>query len=188
MSKKNKHNKLLRAPAITISLLYFSFGMAWINVSDLLVYTFSETPTAEQITQFQTFKGFFFIGITSLLLYALSVRYLNKLSTSSNKQDQLSLELESLYESSSDGIAKVDLEGKIERTNNNFREMTGLQAGDLITDDLKTAENLITKKTILSLKSGTINDHMGSTSNYKVVVSAARDMNYEPLYLLVSVR
>lgn len=187
MSNTRKHNKLFRAPAVTISLLYFSFGMAWINVSDLLVYTFSESPSAEQITQFQTFKGFFFIGITALLLYTLSIRYLNKLSRSELKHDELDLELETVYASTSDGMAKVELDGTISKTNNNFREMTGLQTGNKITDRLKDSGTLLSEDTLISIKNGTINDHMGTTANYKVVVTAARDQNYEPLYLIVSV-
>lgn len=188
MNKHKSHIKLLRTPAITISLLYFSFGMAWINVSDLLVYTFSESPTAEQITQFQTFKGFFFIGITSLLLYILSIRYLNKIAKHQHQTDGVTTELQNIYESTSDGLARIELDGKITRTNNNFREITGLKAKNHITDTIKNTGQLLDSNTLLELRDGTINDHIGTCHNLKVVVSATRDANYEPLYYHVSVR
>lgn len=188
MKKHTAPIKYLRTPALTVSLLYFSFGMAWINVSDLLVYTIAENPTAEQVTQFQTFKGFFFIGITALLLYILSIRYLNQIATIQSTNTQLGTELDGIYESVSDGVAKTDLTGAIIRSNKTFRDMTGLNTGSLISTPIKNSEPLIADSTIKDLTDGSINDHMGNAAGYFVCVNAVRDANYEPLYFIVTIR
>lgn len=188
MKQYKPSNKFLRTPALTVSLLYFSFGMAWINVSDLLVYTISENPTAEQVTQFQTFKGFFFIGITALLLYVLSIKYLNQIASSKEVNHKIDSELDGIYENVSDGLAKVDITGKIVRANRTFREMTNLATNDNISSSIKENGPLVDLDTISALNKGSINEYVGNSAGYMVNVAAVRDASYEPLYFIVSIR
>ena len=187
MDRSKKQPKLFNATAFTVCLLYFSFGMVWINMSDLLVYTYSEAPSAAEVTQFQTFKGFFFIGITALLLYILSANYLNKLARSAKSMDTLEQELESAYNSTSDGLAKIELDGTIVRTNKNFTMMTGLEATDNISQTINDNEQIISAETLSALQAGAINDPISTTSSFKVLVSATRDTNFDPLYYVVSI-
>jgi signal transduction histidine kinase len=55
--------------ALKVTLIYFLIGFLWILFSDRLIYKLEETGNA--ITTIQTYKGWFFISVTSLLLYFL---------------------------------------------------------------------------------------------------------------------
>jgi hypothetical protein len=59
-------------PYIKITLVYFIFGSMWIFFSDRLLQVVAEIP--DTLTLLQTFKGWFYIIITSLLLF-LMMRY-----------------------------------------------------------------------------------------------------------------
>ena len=60
------------SPAARVSLFYFIFGIIWILFSDQILALL--IPNPEQISTAQTFKGWFFIGFTALLLYFLLLR------------------------------------------------------------------------------------------------------------------
>ena len=56
-------------PYHKITLIYFVFGLFWIFVSDRILDIFAGSP--ELLSALQTYKGFFFILITSLILFSL---------------------------------------------------------------------------------------------------------------------
>ncbi len=55
--------------ALRVSLIYGLIGAAWIIGSDWLVAVL--VPHADQITHFQTYKGWAFIAVTAALLFAV---------------------------------------------------------------------------------------------------------------------
>jgi diguanylate cyclase (GGDEF)-like protein len=59
--------------AIWISAIYFIFGVVWIYFSDTAVASFASNNY--QLTLMQTYKGWFFISITSILLFLISYRF-----------------------------------------------------------------------------------------------------------------
>lgn len=59
---------------VAIVLIYAAFAAAWILLSDRLVKVLFSDPG--QIIQVSMFKGWFYVGITSLLLYGLLRRWL----------------------------------------------------------------------------------------------------------------
>lgn len=64
--------------AIKITLIYFLIGFLWILFSDKLAQEMN--GSAETITQIQTYKGWFYIFITSLLLFYLIRKEMNERS------------------------------------------------------------------------------------------------------------
>ena len=60
--------------ALFISLLYCLVGILWIYFSDSAVETISLDHN--QVSLLQTYKGFFYIGITTILLYFLFLHFL----------------------------------------------------------------------------------------------------------------
>lgn len=56
-----------------IAIIYFLFGVAWILLSDEILFYFIKD--VEQLTKIQSFKGWTFIVVTSILLYSLVKRY-----------------------------------------------------------------------------------------------------------------
>lgn len=55
--------------AIKVTLIYFLIGFLWILFSDQLIYEIA--ITSDTITTLQTYKGWFFVSVTSILLYFL---------------------------------------------------------------------------------------------------------------------
>lgn len=55
--------------AIKITLIYFSAGFLWILFSDRLLRSIA--GSAESLSHFQTYKGWFFVTITAVLLFLL---------------------------------------------------------------------------------------------------------------------
>ncbi|NBC82366.1 MAG: response regulator [Bacteroidetes bacterium] len=62
--------------AIKIAVIYASVGFVWIYTSDYILYFF--TNDAEKVTQLQTYKGWFYVTGTAILLYLLVLRALTK--------------------------------------------------------------------------------------------------------------
>ncbi len=59
--------------ALQISTFYFIFGMLWIYISDDIAEVLS-FGNLHQLTVLQNFKGWFFIIITTLLLFRASCK------------------------------------------------------------------------------------------------------------------
>ncbi|MBI9033685.1 MAG: response regulator [Bacteroidales bacterium] len=57
------------APAIRIGLIYFVLSFLWIYFSDQLIFSLSPDP--EFLTRIQTYKGWFFITSSAILIYVL---------------------------------------------------------------------------------------------------------------------
>jgi len=55
--------------ALKVTLIYFLIGFLWILFSDQFIYLFSES--SDSLTTMQTYKGWFFVSVTSVLLYFL---------------------------------------------------------------------------------------------------------------------
>lgn len=107
--------------ALQISALYLVFGMFWIYFSDMGIGLF--TNDSHQILLWQTYKGFFFIGVTALLLYLLSYRilhdryveYTQRLEQHKNSELRIEKQealLKGLVDSLPDSIYAKDLEGR----------------------------------------------------------------------------
>ncbi|MHC1770432.1 MAG: sensor histidine kinase [Flexilinea sp.] len=84
---------------IRISLLYLLFGSLWILVSDFILASIFTDPN--KLTSFQTYKGWFFIVISTLLIYTLLKRSLDlqrRLNSTLQEREELlrilNLELE----------------------------------------------------------------------------------------------
>ncbi len=59
--------------AAEITLIYLVIGVLWIFFSDFLLLRFFDTdPNAESISFYQTFKGWFYVLFTALVLYILT--------------------------------------------------------------------------------------------------------------------
>lgn len=64
--------------AIKITLIYFLIGFLWILLSDHLLLGLS--GSADTVTLLQTYKGWFFIGLTSVFLFLLVRKEINSRS------------------------------------------------------------------------------------------------------------
>ncbi len=69
------HDRNTLEGALKIALIYIAFGLLWIYFSDTLVAALGNTH--EDFLRMQTNKGWFFVVVTGVLLYALSYRFLH---------------------------------------------------------------------------------------------------------------
>ncbi len=133
--------------AIWISLLYLIFGALWIYLSDSIVNAIASGN--DQLTLLQTYKGWFFILVTALLLYLLTYQFLHKafieyqhhIEQQNRAQQQLIEKdtlLKTIINSSPDAIFVKDSEGRYVFFNEAAARITGVQVEDAIgnTDEL----------------------------------------------------
>lgn len=71
--------------AIRTTIVYLTFGILWIYFSDLLLLTFFFEKDTETYIQFQTYKGFFYVGFTSILLLILLLNFSKKISATEKR-------------------------------------------------------------------------------------------------------
>src|SRR6476660_427320 len=61
-----------------ISLIYLLIGLLWIHFSDVLLALLIKDPLL--LTQFQTYKGSFYILVTAFLLFLMVRKHMRKLN------------------------------------------------------------------------------------------------------------
>ncbi|MBN7811181.1 PAS domain S-box protein [Algoriphagus sp. H41] len=110
--------------AKVICLTYLVVGIFWILFSDgLAAYFFSDD--IRKLSQFQLLKGFFYVGVTCLMLYYL----IRKMTNSINKRK---MELELLFSNPNLGILKLDATGIFTQVSSNIVAITGYSSQELV--------------------------------------------------------
>ena len=120
-----------KSDVLKIIAIYAIFSCLWIYFSDTALSLFmSDQATLIRIS---VFKGFFFVLITSILLYQLVSRYLleSRQLKETIKKNELLFSL--LSESMRDAFVSVDLTGRILQSNEVYRAMLGYDAEELRT-------------------------------------------------------
>ncbi|MBI4751424.1 MAG: PAS domain S-box protein [Acidobacteria bacterium] len=93
-------------PVLKLVVLYLVIGATWILLSDRLISGLVRDP--ELLSQLQTYKGWFYVSVTALLLGGLTRRYLNQLTLSERELYENRNFLAGIIESALDGIIIVD--------------------------------------------------------------------------------
>lgn len=75
MNNKQASIPITRARILAVVLIYAIFGACWILLSDQVVQLLFKNP--EQIFLVSTLKGWFYVALTSLMLYGLMRRWLH---------------------------------------------------------------------------------------------------------------
>lgn len=165
--------KLKNQYSLYITICYLILGGLWIICSDTLLSTFVEDST--NIIRFQTWKGWFFVSTTGILLYILTYRYESRLSAKINELRQANQDLKLFfYKTSHDmrgpvttitGLSKLlekqNNDTKLDRIINNLQESTknadaiihNLVKLTAIIENNKTDDHVDLKALIHSIKS-----------------------------------
>jgi PAS domain S-box-containing protein len=95
--------------ALNVAFIYFLFSLVYIIYSDKALLSLVQDP--DILTQIQTYKGMFFISISSLLIFFLLRKELRQLeifwkraTLSENKLSETELQYESLLESAPEAV------------------------------------------------------------------------------------
>lgn len=94
---------------LTIIFFYAFFGILWITLSDVLVLKFVED--LEHLDKYQSYKGWFYIGITTLLLYFLMSFFEKKNEKRALIEQKLTRQYESIFKNAREGIFLHELDG-----------------------------------------------------------------------------
>lgn len=79
--------------SLKIALIYLACGLLWIFLSDRILFSVFNY-SSEELTRIQTFKGFFYIGVTALLLYYIVDCFYKKLGNKLEKLEKVNTALE----------------------------------------------------------------------------------------------
>lgn len=116
-------NGILSLRSLKVAGLYAFFGFLWILFSDRLILLISNDP--KDLAHIQTYKGWFFVLVTALLLYVMIRRTLKSLqsieTTLRKSEERLSATLSSI----GDGIISTDERGRIVSLNPVAEVLTG---------------------------------------------------------------
>lgn len=84
--------RLLKLSPGKIALVYLVFGVAWIGTTDTVVATF--TTSMEQFGLIQTFKGWIFVGLSTVLIFGLTAVRTSQINRSQERVRTLTDQLQ----------------------------------------------------------------------------------------------
>src|SRR5271165_3560991 len=84
----------LLSPALRLAVIYAFFGALWILVSDRI--SFYLVPDLQRVERLQTYKGWFFIAVTSVLLWLLAKRFFSQVRAAEEALHRLDRKLQAI--------------------------------------------------------------------------------------------
>src|SRR5271165_2897340 len=84
----------LLSPALRLAVIYAFFGALWILVSDRI--SFYLVPDLQRVERLQTYKGWFFIAVTSVLLWLLAKRFFSQVRAAEEALHRLNRKLQAI--------------------------------------------------------------------------------------------
>ncbi|NIM93048.1 MAG: response regulator [Anaerolineales bacterium] len=120
------------ASALRVALIYALIGVAWIIISDqvLAALNFSQ----EELIALQTIKGWGFVIVSAILIYALLYREIRQIQIAEDAQEESERTLSTMM-ANLPGVAyrrQLDAAWTIEFVSEGCAELTGYEMGDLI--------------------------------------------------------
>lgn len=131
-------------PALKSAVYFFIFGFFWILLSDRFLNSL-ELPGAQE-AEFQTYKGWLFIALTTILIYVLVERRIREILKLKNKLQLNETSLSAILENIGEGIISIDKNNTILYMNSIAEKLTGFSATEAQNKPLDKILNIITSK------------------------------------------
>ncbi len=125
--------KLTRIAA-KIAVIYATFGFLWILLSDKLLLFVIQDP--ETVNRLQTYKGWFYVVVTAILVYVLIDRQLRSQQNSNRRYQRLLRNI-------TDCIYLADSQGNIIDANNATCKKLGYTKNEVLTKSLTDIDSKI---------------------------------------------
>ncbi|MEA3422805.1 MAG: EAL domain-containing protein [Bacillota bacterium] len=112
-----------------IVLIYLIFGLLWITLSDNVLSVMVKDP--DKYEMMQTYKGWFFVVCTAILLYVLTdiaIKNIEKLDNDLGIKDSF---INQMFESNRTAVVLWDVDGTINRINPCFTEIFGYECEEV---------------------------------------------------------
>jgi len=129
MTKKFKVSEQ-SSPALKTAVYFFIFGFFWILLSDRFVHQIAINQEIEN--QMQTYKGWFFISITTLLIFFVVKEQVKVIIKLKNKLSMSEARYKKIAEITNDVVWYTDPEGVILLINNACEKVYGIPAEKMI--------------------------------------------------------
>ena len=100
-------------------LLYLALGVVWVFVGDALLMRWVRDPV--QLTQFQTWKGWSYVLLTSGLAWWM----LRRMGSASKARNAMARELSQIVRHAPAGVARVALDGRFLWANDRLCDLLG---------------------------------------------------------------
>ncbi|MEQ9464663.1 MAG: EAL domain-containing protein [Haliea sp.] len=120
----------VRRATSRLTLTYFTVGAVWILLSDRVLLLLAPNATATGISALQTWKGWLFVLLTSLLLSLLVRRALERQAAIQTALNQVQLDHLQRLARLEVGIYETDPEGQLQYANQAAEQLAGLRRGD----------------------------------------------------------
>lgn len=132
MTKLTNIFKTISTGVVTIGMVYLAFSLSWILFSDALVqWIFSDSNTGT-ITKVQTYKGLFYVVVTTLMLMLLIGNFARKLKLTISQKHDDGYALKKVLDEVGTGIAQLDLDGRFIYANPDCCHYFGLTEDELL--------------------------------------------------------
>jgi two-component system, cell cycle sensor histidine kinase and response regulator CckA len=117
--------------AIRITIVYAILGSLWITFSDKLLITIFDPDTVIEYALLQTFKGWFFILLTSAILFYLIIGNIRKLKKSKELRYQAERRYRTVFENTGTAIAILEDDLTVSLVNGKFSGLSGYNKHDI---------------------------------------------------------
>lgn len=129
-SMKKNLKKIFSDKAFKIAFYYYLFGAIWILASDKIVdYLF---PERDVVVHVQTYKGWFFVAITGLLVYHLIRLELQKIKKAENKLIETQQRFNDVAENAEEWIWEIDAGGTYIYSSSAVTKLLGFLPSEIV--------------------------------------------------------
>jgi len=115
---------------LAIAGIYAAISAAWVALSDRLAVRLTTDSAA--LTAIQTFKGWVFVALTAVMLFALIQRAMNRELAARDALREHQDLFQATFEQAAVGIAHVGLDGRWRMVNQRFCEIVGWPCEQLL--------------------------------------------------------
>jgi len=119
------------AVAVRITIIYAVLGSLWIAFSDRLLISIFQPDTVSEYAFLQTAKGWFFILLTSSILFILIIGNVKKLRKSEDLRYETERKYRTIFENTGTAIVMIEEDMTISLVNEKFVEITGYEKSDV---------------------------------------------------------
>ncbi len=127
--KSRKEPRAPRGPAI-IAFAYLTIGALWILFSDRLVASLAQD--AATLVRLQTYKGWFYVLTTAILLYIMIAAYVRRFRRLQANQRESAARYQTLFDAGPDALFVLDSQGRILDANRASLERYGYTRDELL--------------------------------------------------------
>jgi PAS domain S-box-containing protein len=117
-------------PALKTAVYFFVFGFFWILLSDHIVHQLAASQEIEN--QLQTYKGWFFILITTILIYLVVKDQIRVIIKLKNKLSESEKKYKKIVDITNDVVWYTNPDGVILFINNACEKVYGIPASEMI--------------------------------------------------------